>query len=73
MGVVHHSVTIFRDKKPDTHRTLLLPFMPVVPAFGVLARGIPDSRLRWETWLRIAIWWWSARPSTSTMAANTRS
>ncbi len=54
--VVCLSVIIFRYKKPDTPRTFRLPFMPVVPAFGMLASGFLMLELHWETWLRFVIW-----------------
>ena len=54
--VVCLSVIIFRYKKPDAPRTFRLPFMPVVPAFGMLASAFLMTQLRWETWLRFVVW-----------------
>ncbi|NKG22008.1 amino acid permease [Paeniglutamicibacter sp. ANT13_2] len=33
-----------------------LHFMPVIPAFGLLASGFLMLQLLWETWLRFAVW-----------------
>jgi APA family basic amino acid/polyamine antiporter len=54
--VVCLSVIIFRYKKPDAPRTFRLPFMPVVPLFGMLASAFLMAQLHWETWLRFGIW-----------------
>lgn len=54
--VVCLSVIIFRYKKPDAPRTFRLPFMPVVPAFGMLASAFLMTQLKWETWLRFVVW-----------------
>ncbi|GAC1513680.1 MAG: hypothetical protein NVS1B16_06110 [Pseudarthrobacter sp.] len=47
---------IFRYKKPDAPRTFRLPFMPVVPLFGMLASAFLMTQLHWETWLRFVVW-----------------
>ncbi|MCY0905550.1 amino acid permease [Arthrobacter sp. H14-L1] len=54
--VVCIAVIVLRRTKPDEPRTFRLPFMPVVPAFGVLASLFLITQLHWETWLRFAIW-----------------
>ncbi|MBG6238690.1 APA family basic amino acid/polyamine antiporter [Mycetocola sp. CAN_C7] len=54
--VVCSSVIVFRYKKPDAPRTFRLPFMPVVPAFGVLASLFLMLQLHWETWVRFGVW-----------------
>ncbi|MBG0740164.1 amino acid permease [Paeniglutamicibacter antarcticus] len=54
--VVCVAVIVLRRTKPDEPRTFRLPFMPVVPAFGVLASAFLITQLHWETWLRFAIW-----------------
>jgi APA family basic amino acid/polyamine antiporter len=54
--VVCISVIVFRYKKPNAPRTFRLPWMPVVPAFGVLASAFLMSQLHWETWLRFVVW-----------------
>jgi APA family basic amino acid/polyamine antiporter len=54
--VVCVSVIVFRRTKPNAPRTFRLPFMPVVPAFGVLASLFLISQLHWETWLRFVVW-----------------
>jgi APA family basic amino acid/polyamine antiporter len=54
--VVCIAVIVFRYRKPDEPRTFRLPFMPFVPAFGVLASAFLISQLHWETWLRFGVW-----------------
>jgi APA family basic amino acid/polyamine antiporter len=54
--VVCVAVIVFRYRRPDAPRTFRLPFMPVVPAFGVIASGFLISQLHWETWLRFVVW-----------------
>jgi basic amino acid/polyamine antiporter, APA family len=54
--VVCVAVILFRYTRPDTPRSFRLPFMPVVPAFGVLSSLFLILQLHWETWLRFVIW-----------------
>ncbi|MFD1213921.1 amino acid permease [Arthrobacter sp. GCM10027362] len=54
--VVCVAVIVLRRTRPDVPRTFRLPWMPVVPAFGVLASGFLMLQLHWETWLRFVIW-----------------
>ncbi|WP_244276932.1 amino acid permease [Geodermatophilus obscurus] len=54
--VVCAAVILFRYTRPDTPRTFRLPFMPVVPAFGVLASLFLIWQLPWETWARFGVW-----------------
>ena len=54
--VVCVAVILFRYTRPDAARTFRLPWMPVVPAFGVLASLFLILQLHWETWLRFVIW-----------------
>jgi basic amino acid/polyamine antiporter, APA family len=54
--VVCAAVILFRYTRPDTPRSFRLPWMPVVPAFGVLASLFLILQLPWQTWLRFAIW-----------------
>ncbi len=54
--VVCVAVIVLRRTKPDAPREFRLPWMPVVPAFGVLASVFLISQLHWETWLRFVIW-----------------
>ena len=54
--VVCVAVIVFRYTRPDTPRSFRLPFMPVVPAFGVLSSLFLILQLHWETWLRFVIW-----------------
>ncbi|NMR28945.1 amino acid permease [Crystallibacter degradans] len=54
--VVCVAVIVLRRTRPDVHRTFKLPWMPVVPAFGVLASGFLMLQLHWETWMRFGVW-----------------
>lgn len=54
--VVCIAVIVLRRTRPDVHRTFKLPWMPVVPAFGVLASGMLMLQLPWETWARFGVW-----------------
>jgi basic amino acid/polyamine antiporter, APA family len=54
--VVCVAVILFRYTRPDTPRSFRLPFMPVVPAFGVLASLFLIWQLPWETWARFGVW-----------------
>ncbi|MCQ9162737.1 amino acid permease [Arthrobacter sp. STN4] len=54
--VVCISVIVFRYTKPDAPRTFRLPFMPVVPAVGVLFSLFLIWQLSWETKLRFVVW-----------------
>jgi APA family basic amino acid/polyamine antiporter len=54
--VVCVAVILFRYTRPDAPRSFRLPWMPVVPAFGVLASLFLILQLNWQTWVRFAIW-----------------
>jgi APA family basic amino acid/polyamine antiporter len=54
--VVCVAVILFRYTRPEAQRSFRLPFMPVVPAFGVLASLFLILQLHWQTWLRFIIW-----------------
>src|SRR5687768_12382016 len=54
--VVCAAVILFRYTRPDTPRSFRLPFMPFVPAFGVLSSLFLIWPLPWETWARFAVW-----------------
>ena len=54
--VVCVAVILFRRTRPEAPRSFRLPFMPFVPAFGVLASGFLMLQLHWETWVRFGIW-----------------
>ncbi|WP_026556092.1 amino acid permease [Arthrobacter sp. 35W] len=54
--VVCAAVIVLRRTRPEVPRTFRLPFMPIVPAFGVLASFFLMTQLHWETWLRFGIW-----------------
>jgi APA family basic amino acid/polyamine antiporter len=54
--VVCVAVILFRYTRPDAPRSFRLPWMPVVPAFGVLASLFLILQLHWQTWVRFAVW-----------------
>ena len=54
--VVCVAVIVFRSTRPETPRSFRLPFMPWVPAFGVLSSLFLISQLHWQTWLRFVVW-----------------
>jgi APA family basic amino acid/polyamine antiporter len=54
--VVCVAVILFRYTRPDAPRTFRLPWMPLVPAFGVLASLFLILQLHWETWVRFVVW-----------------
>jgi basic amino acid/polyamine antiporter, APA family len=54
--VVCAAVILFRYSRPDTPRSFRLPFMPFVPAFGVLSSLFLIWQLPWETWARFGVW-----------------
>ena len=54
--VVCAAVILFRYTRPDAPRSFRLPFMPFVPAFGVLSSLFLIWQLPWETWARFGVW-----------------
>ncbi len=54
--VVCIAVIVLRRTRPDQERTFRLPWMPVIPLFGVLASSFLILQLDPETWLRFAVW-----------------
>ena len=54
--VVCVAVIMFRYTRPDQPRSFRLPFMPWVPAFGVLSSAFLIFQLPWETWARFGVW-----------------
>lgn len=54
--VVCIAVVVLRYKRPDQPRTFRLPWMPVIPVFGVIASAFLILQLDPETWLRFGVW-----------------
>jgi APA family basic amino acid/polyamine antiporter len=54
--VVCVAVTVLRYRKPDLPRSFRLPWMPVVPAIGVVFSLWLITFLTPVTWLRFAVW-----------------
>jgi APA family basic amino acid/polyamine antiporter len=54
--VVCVAVIVLRYRSPEIPRSFRTPWMPVVPAVGVLFSLWLIISLPWETWLRFAVW-----------------
>ena len=54
--VVCVAVIVLRYRSPEIRRTFRTPWMPVVPAVGVLFSLWLIISLPWETWVRFAVW-----------------
>ncbi|MEU6510830.1 MULTISPECIES: amino acid permease [unclassified Streptomyces] len=54
--VVCTAVIVLRYRQPDLPRTFRTPWMPVVPALGVVFSIWLITYLTWETWVRFAVW-----------------
>ncbi|MFF2650131.1 amino acid permease [Streptomyces sp. NPDC058045] len=54
--VVCVAVIVLRYRRPDLPRAFRTPGMPVVPAVGVVFSIWLITFLKWETWLRFAVW-----------------
>ncbi|TPQ18098.1 amino acid permease [Streptomyces sporangiiformans] len=54
--VVCVAVIVLRYRRPDLPRTFRTPWMPVVPAVGVVFSIWLITFLQWQTWVRFAGW-----------------
>ncbi|GGV65069.1 amino acid transporter [Streptomyces griseoloalbus] len=54
--VVCTAVIVLRYRQPELPRTFRTPWMPVVPAAGVVFSIWLITFLQWQTWARFAIW-----------------
>ncbi|MGW5661703.1 amino acid permease [Streptomyces sp. NPDC003758] len=54
--VVCTAVIVLRYRQPDLPRTFRTPWMPFLPAMGVVFSLWLITFLRWETWVRFAVW-----------------
>jgi APA family basic amino acid/polyamine antiporter len=54
--VVCVAVIVLRYRSPEIPRSFRTPWMPVVPAVGVLFSLWLIISLPWETWVRFAVW-----------------
>lgn len=54
--VVCTAVIVLRYRQPELPRTFRTPWMPVVPALGVVFSVWLITFLQWQTWARFAIW-----------------
>jgi APA family basic amino acid/polyamine antiporter len=54
--VVCVAVIVLRYRQPDLPRTFRTPWMPFVPAVGVVFSIWLITFLQWQTWVRFAVW-----------------
>ncbi|MEV7991732.1 amino acid permease [Streptomyces sp. NPDC086077] len=54
--VVCIAVIVLRYRQPELPRTFRTPWMPFVPAVGVLFSIWLITFLQWQTWVRFALW-----------------
>ncbi|MFC9063112.1 amino acid permease, partial [Streptomyces sp. NPDC057074] len=54
--VVCAAVIVLRYRQPDLPRTFRTPWMPVVPAVGIVFSIWLITFLQWQTWVRFAVW-----------------
>ncbi|MET9682835.1 amino acid permease C-terminal domain-containing protein [Streptomyces coeruleorubidus] len=47
---------VLRYRQPDLPRTFRTPWMPVVPAVGIVFSIWLITFLQWQTWARFAVW-----------------
>lgn len=50
------AVLVLRHRQPELPRSFRTPFMPVVPAVGVMFPVWLITFPRWRTWARFAVW-----------------
>ncbi len=54
--LVSAAVIILRVKDPHHPRSFRCPFVPVIPALGIIFCGYMMVRLEFSTWLRLILW-----------------
>ncbi|MFF4485993.1 amino acid permease [Streptomyces sp. NPDC001544] len=54
--VVCTAVIVLRYRQPDLPRGFRTPWMPVIPALGVVFSLWLITFLQWQTWVRFAVW-----------------
>ncbi|GAA3154599.1 amino acid permease [Streptomyces echinatus] len=54
--VVCVAVIVLRYRQPELPRTFRTPWMPFVPALGVVFSVWLITFLKWETWVRFVVW-----------------
>jgi APA family basic amino acid/polyamine antiporter len=54
--VVCAAVIVLRYRRPELPRTFRTPWMPVVPAVGIVFSIWLITFLQWQTWARFAVW-----------------
>ncbi|MFJ7147518.1 amino acid permease [Streptomyces sp. NPDC100445] len=54
--VVCAAVIVLRYRRPELPRAFRTPWMPFLPALGILFSVWLVTRLQWQTWVRFAVW-----------------
>ncbi|AYN38175.1 amino acid permease [Streptomyces dangxiongensis] len=54
--VVCAAVIVLRYRRPELPRAFRTPWMPFLPALGILFSIWLVTRLQWQTWVRFAVW-----------------
>ena len=54
--VVCAAVIVLRYRQPDLPRSFRTPWMPFVPALGIVFSIWLITFLQWQTWVRFAVW-----------------
>ena len=54
--VVCAGVLVLRYRRPELHRPFRTPFVPLVPALGILTCGSLMLGLGLPTWMRLVVW-----------------
>jgi APA family basic amino acid/polyamine antiporter len=54
--IVCIAVMILRQTNPDQHRPFRVPWVPFIPAMGILFNGYMMYKLGWVNWARLIIW-----------------
>ncbi len=54
--IVCVAIVILRRREPDRPRPFRTPWVPLVPALGVLFNGYMMYKLGWQNWARLIVW-----------------
>ncbi|MFF9086157.1 amino acid permease [Streptomyces sp. NPDC014991] len=54
--VVCAAVIVLRYRRPELPRAFRTPWMPFLPALGILFSVWLVTRLQWQTWVRFVVW-----------------